>query len=50
MGQTDTAASFVPTVAGNYTFRAGQRNSVNGAFSDWSPPAVVIVGNPKNVR
>ena len=46
VGQTDTAASFVPTVAGNYAFRARLRNSVNGTFSNWSPPAVVIVGNP----
>ncbi len=46
----DAATSFVPTVAGNYAFRARLRNSVNGAFSNWSPSAVVIVGNLRYVR
>ena len=46
VGQTATAATYVPATAGTYAFRARLRASVTGAASKWSPPGVVIVGNP----
>ena len=46
VGQTATAATYVPATAGTYAFRARLRASATGAFSKWSPPSIVIVGNP----
>ena len=46
VGQTNISASFVPSAAGKYGFRARLRNLTTGAFSKWSPPSVVLVSNP----
>ena len=42
-GQTETSAIYVPSVVGDFAFRARLRQSANGAASNWSPPAVVNV-------
>ena len=45
VGQTNVAATYVPSAPGSYSFRARLRNSANGAFSRWSPPRAVTVTN-----
>ena len=46
VGQTATAATYVPETAGTYAFRARLRSSATGAASKWSPPAAIRVLNP----
>jgi plastocyanin len=46
VGQSDVAATYVPSSAGSYAFRARLRNSTNGAFAKWSPARTVSVANP----
>lgn len=45
IGQTGTAATYIPSAAGTYAFRARLRASGVGASSKWSTPSVVIVTN-----
>ena len=46
VGQSNVAATYVPSSPGSYAFRARLRNSTNGAFASWSPARTVIVSNP----
>jgi len=43
VGQTKTAANYVPPATGDYAFRARLRNAASGVSSNWSPPVVVVV-------
>jgi len=46
VGQSNFAATYVPSSEGSYAFRARLRNSTNGAFAKWSPARTVTVANP----